>query len=161
MQVGERHVLRVERVSVDSVVSCRPSVGDSFDVAGIHFGWSGISPNWKIVAFTTLPIPSMLNVYWARMIVMNAVKYLVTGKDPEIQKNSTVNGMPRHRWEILLRRRRQRRRRRTNTEKHSRHFLASTVIVLRTELLLKYKETRAYYVYAKKPCPIIFDNRNR
>ena len=37
MQVGKQHVLRVERVSVDSVVSCRPSVGDSFDVAGIHF----------------------------------------------------------------------------------------------------------------------------
>ena len=61
-----------------------------------------LEPREKIVTFTTLPIPSMLNVYWARMIVMNAVKYLVTGKDPEDSKNSTVNDDAGHRWEILL-----------------------------------------------------------
>ena len=59
--------------------------------AFIFGSWNALSLGEKIVAFTTLPIPSMLNVYWARMIVMNAVKYLVTGKDPEDSKNSTVN----------------------------------------------------------------------
>ena len=59
--------------------------------AFIFGSWNALSPGEKIVAFTTLPIPSMLNVYWSRMIVMNAVKYLVTGKDPEDSKSSNVN----------------------------------------------------------------------
>lgn len=37
VQVGKEHFLRRERVSVDSVVSWRPSVGDSFDGEGVHF----------------------------------------------------------------------------------------------------------------------------
>ena len=37
MQVRKERFLRLERVSLDSVVSWRPSVGDSFDVEGVHF----------------------------------------------------------------------------------------------------------------------------
>ena len=82
--------------------------------AFIFGSWNALSPGEKIVAFTTLPIPSMLNVYWSRMIVMNAVKCKLPGRIRKIQRVLMLTMMPRHQWEIL---RRQRRRRRTNTEK--------------------------------------------
>jgi hypothetical protein len=56
--------------------------------AFIFGSWNALSAGEKIVAFTTLPIPSMLNIYWARMIVSNAMKYLLTGKDPEDRSGS-------------------------------------------------------------------------
>lgn len=61
--------------------------------AFIFGSWNALSIGEKIVAFTTLPIPSMLNVYWARMIVRNALKYLVTGKDPEDSSSSDAAPM--------------------------------------------------------------------
>ena len=45
--------------------------------------WGKLNLVEKIVAFVFLPIPSMLNVYWSKMIVSNAMKYLITGEDPE------------------------------------------------------------------------------
>jgi hypothetical protein len=56
--------------------------------AFIFGSWNALSAGEKIVAFTTLPIPSMLNIYWARMIVSNAMKYLLTGKDPADRSGS-------------------------------------------------------------------------
>ena len=48
-------------------------------VRAFLFGtWDKLTLGEKIVAFTTLPIPSMLNIYWARMIVSNAIEYLRT-----------------------------------------------------------------------------------
>ena len=61
--------------------------------AFIFGSWNALSIGEKIVAFTTLPIPSMLNVYWARMIVRNALKYLVTGKDREDSSSSDAAPM--------------------------------------------------------------------
>jgi len=45
--------------------------------------WSVFTPEQVWIARVTLPIPSLLNVYWARQIVQGAVQFLVTGEDPE------------------------------------------------------------------------------
>ena len=104
---------------MDSVVSCRPSVGDSFDVAGIHF--------WLVECLE--PRGENCCVYHAadsehvkRLLGANDCDergeiLLVTGKDPEDSKNSTVNDDAKAPMGNTTRRRRQRRRRRTNTEK--------------------------------------------
>ena len=41
--------------------------------------WERLTYWEKIFAFTTLPLPSMLNIYWIRMILSNAIQYLTTG----------------------------------------------------------------------------------
>ena len=112
----ESSTFYVERVSVDSVVSCS-SVGDSFDVAGIHF-WlvECLEPRENCCVYHAADSEHVKRLL-ARMIVMNAVKYLVTGKDPEDSKNSTVNDDAKAPMGNTTTTTTQRRRRRTNTEK--------------------------------------------
>jgi len=47
--------------------------------------WSVFTPAQRWVALLTLPIPSMLNLYWSKKIVFGALKFLTTGEEPDLK----------------------------------------------------------------------------
>ena len=49
--------------------------------------WSVFTPIQRWVALLTLPIPSMLNLYWSKKIVFGALKFLATGEEPNAKKS--------------------------------------------------------------------------
>lgn len=66
-------------VSVRVVVI--PRLFDAF----MKSDWSVFTPAQYWVALLTLPIPSMLNLYWTKQIIEGATKFLLTGEDVQKQ----------------------------------------------------------------------------
>jgi hypothetical protein len=50
--------------------------------AYMYSDWSVFNAAQYWTALLTLPIPSMLNLYWAQQIIVGAAKFLITGEAP-------------------------------------------------------------------------------
>jgi hypothetical protein len=49
--------------------------------AYVNSNWGVLTSSQYYAALITLPIPSLLNLYWAQQIVVGATKFLATGED--------------------------------------------------------------------------------